>query len=272
MVVRAEKTVLPALVTDQPWATRSSGEGPAVVWVHGYTMDSRIWPGLWPSLPGFRHVAVDLPGHGDSPPMTPATTMAGLARGLAEVLRREQADRLVAISLGTMVAFEVAIRRLHPLAKLAVVAPALVGMPAAADTAAQYRALTGLRRFGMRGPGLVDVWMSPKSGIFAGLSRYPERYQRLREVVRDHSWDELSFGGPCAFYREPQDSGDLPGSAAEMLVLAGDQDMPEFRDLCGQLDRDLDGARVISLPGAGHLPLLEQPDVAVPLLAEFLSG
>ena len=256
---------------DGRWATRTYGEGPAVCWVHGYTMDSRLWDDIWPQLPGFRHVGIDLPGHGQSPPMTAGTTMCELAEGVAAILQRERSDRLVAMSLGTMVAFEVAIRRLHPLAKLAVVAPALVGMPAAAGTAAQYRTMTALRRMGLGG-ALTDVWMSRKSGIFAGLSRYPEQFAALRCVVDDHGWGELDVGGPAAFYREPQHSGDLPGSAGELLVLAGDEDMPEFRDLCGRLGTEVDGAQMITLAGAGHLPLLEQPEVALPLLRAFLAG
>ena len=256
---------------DDRWATRTYGEGPAVCWIHGYTMDSRLWDDIWPHLPGYRHVGIDLPGHGQSPPLRAGTSMSELAEGVAAILRREQAGRLVAMSLGTMVAFEVAIRRLHPLAKLAVVAPALVGMPAAAGTAGQYRTLTALRRMGLGG-ALTDVWMSRTSGIFAGLSRYPERFAALRGVVDDHGWAELDVGGPTAFYREPQHSGDLPGSAGELLVLAGDEDMPEFRDLCGRLGTEVTGAQMVTLPGAGHLPLLEQPELALPVLRAFLAG
>lgn len=254
-----------------PWAVRAHGCGPTVAWIHGYTMDSRLWEDIWPLLPGYRHIGIDLPGHGQSPPMTAGTSMSDLAEGVADILRREQADRLVAMSLGTMVAFEVAIRRLHPLTKLAVVAPALVGMPAAAGTAARYRALTALRRMGLAGTSLCDVWMSPTSGIFAGLSRYPDRFAALRAVVADHRWDEMDFGGPTAFYRDPQDSDDLPGSAAGLLVLAGEQDMPEFRDLCALLGTQVQGAEVVTLPGAGHLPLLEQPELALPVLRRFLA-
>jgi 3-oxoadipate enol-lactonase len=253
------------------WATRVYGEGPTICWIHGYTMDSRLWDHLWPQLPGYRHVGIDLPGHGRSPAMTAGTTMSDLAEGVAAILRRERADRLVAMSLGTMVAFEVAIRRLHPLSKLAVVAPALVGMPAGAGTAAQYRTLTALRRMGLGG-AVTDVWMSEASGIFAGLSRYPERFAALRRVVADHHWGELDFGGPTAFYREPQHSSDLPGSAAQLLVLAGDRDMPAFRDLCERLGTEVAGAEVVTLAGAGHLPLLEQPEVTVPLLRTFLAA
>jgi 3-oxoadipate enol-lactonase len=253
------------------WFVRSAGSGPAVVWIHGYTMDSRIWEHIWSRLPGFRHIGVDLPGHGRSPALQPRTRLRELAEGVAEVLRVAHADRLVALSMGTMVAFEVAIGRLHSLAKLAVVAPAVVGMPAASGTAERYRELTARRRAGATAAELTELWMSSPPDIFTGLSRHPDRFGRLAEIVRDHSWAELDFGGPAAFYAEPQDVRELPGSARELLVLGGDQDMPEFRDLGRQLAAGMPGAQVRTLPGVGHLPLLEAPDESAPLLAEFLA-
>ena len=45
-------------------AVHSVGDGPAVVWIDGYTMDSTSWSELWGLLPGWRHLGIDLPGHG----------------------------------------------------------------------------------------------------------------------------------------------------------------------------------------------------------------
>lgn len=254
----------------EPLAVTSAGSGPTVVWIHGYTMTSAIWKDIWPQLPGFRHVGVDLPGHGRSWSMTPETTLADLAAAVAEVLATEQATRLVALSMGTMVAFEVAIRKLHPLSRLAVVAPALVGMPAADGTAERYRLLTRLRKAGISGSGLTDLWMSSPPAIFAGLRRNPAAFDEVRRIVGDHDWAELAFGGPAAFYRDRQELADLPGSAADLLVVAGDEDMPEFRELGQDLARGVAGAQLVTLPGLGHLPLLECPDRVIPLLRDFL--
>ena len=254
-----------------PLAVTCAGTGPTVVWIHGYTMDSRIWQYIWPRLPGFRHVGVDLPGHGRSWPMTPETTLADMATAVAVVLEAEDATRMVALSMGTMVAFEIAIRALHPLSRFAVIAPALVGMPAADGTAERYRLLTTLRRAGISGPRLTDLWMSSPPAIFAGLRSNPAAFAEVRRVVADHSWAELAFGGPAAFYRHPQQVTDLPGSVADMLVVAGDEDMPEFQELGRTLARTVAGAQLVTLPGLGHLPLLECPDRAIPVLREFLG-
>ncbi len=268
----AEATLGPLTRAERPpLAQRSVGTGPTVVWIHGYTMDSRMWEGIWPLLPGYRHVGVDLPGHGDSWSMTPQTSLREMAAAVADVMAREDADTMVALSMGTMVAFELAIARLHPLRRLAVIAPALVGMPAAAGTAERYRLLTRLKRAGIGGAGLADLWMSAPPGIFEGLGAHPGAFAALKAIVRDHSWSELAFGGPAAFYSQPQSLAGLPGSAQELMVIAGDQDMPEFQELGQQLGAGIPGAVVHTLEGAGHLPLLEVPEQTVPLLAAFLS-
>jgi haloalkane dehalogenase len=51
------------------------GSGPAALAVHGYPTSSYLWRNVLPSIAaaGYRAVAVDLPGFGDSPPNLPGT-------------------------------------------------------------------------------------------------------------------------------------------------------------------------------------------------------
>src|SRR4029077_8416311 len=60
--------------------TRSTGSGPTVLWIHGYTLDSSLWADLWQRLPGYRHIGVDLPGHGSSGPVPAGLTLPALAQ------------------------------------------------------------------------------------------------------------------------------------------------------------------------------------------------
>ena len=116
-------------------AVQVVGDGPAIGWIHGYTMSSAVFEEIWPRLTGYRHVGIDLPGHGRSPSWPVQARLSEIAAAVACVLEREEVQALVAVSMGTMVAFEMVIRRLYPLSKLVVVAPALVGMPPGAGTA-----------------------------------------------------------------------------------------------------------------------------------------
>lgn len=252
-------------------AVRVVGEGPAVGWIHGYTMSSRVFDSIWPLMPGFRHVGIDLPGHGDSASWSPGAKLSEIARDVAQVLEREDVRHLVAVSMGTMVAFEMVIRKMHVLDKLVVVAPGLVGMPPGSGTAELYRMLTMMRRMGLSPDQVSRTWLAAPTGIFAGLREHPAELAAMATVVACHGWDELDSGGPAAFYREPQSAGDLPGSAAELLLVTGGNDMPEFQDLAAQLASTLPTAAVAHFPNAGHLPLFEQPAATVIAIAQFLA-
>ena len=248
------------------------GSGPTVAWIHGYTMDSRVFAEIWPAVPGFRHIGIDLPGHGRSPEWPAQARLADIAAAVADILRRERAQALVAVSMATMVAFELAINRMYPLEKLVVVAPGLVGMPPGAGTAQQYRLLTGMRRLGLPPEVISRAWLTAPTGIFAGLRTHAAAFSAMSALVAGHRWSELDAGGPGAFYREPQSVHDLPGSVRELLVLTGGRDMPEFAAVAADVAAAVPSARTAHFPEAGHLPLFEEPAAAAAVIADFLMG
>ncbi len=252
-------------------ATVTVGAGPAVAWIHGYTMNSDVFSGVWPALPGFRHVGIDLPGHGRSPAWPAEARLSEVAAAVGDVLQREDIRALVAVSMGTMVAFELAISRTWPLEKLAVVAPGLVGMPPAAGTAQQYRLLGGMRAMGLPPAAISRAWLTAPTGIFAGLREHRPALEEMSAVVARHSWAELDAGGAAAFYREPQSVHDLPGAVADLLVVTGGRDMPEFAAVAADIAAAVPSARTAHFPRAGHLPLFEEPAAAVAVLGDFLA-
>jgi pimeloyl-ACP methyl ester carboxylesterase len=69
----------------------SMGEGPVIVFVHGYLVDGRLWDGVVDALGDrFRCIAPDLPFGAHRIPMSPAADLSpvGLARIVAELLDR----------------------------------------------------------------------------------------------------------------------------------------------------------------------------------------
>jgi pimeloyl-ACP methyl ester carboxylesterase len=247
-----------------------SGQGPAVLWIHGYTMDSSLWSPLWTLLPGWRHVGVDLPGHGGSAPLSAYPTLPRMAAGLAEVARREDTRRVVGLSFGSSVALQLAIDAPELVQRLVVAAPTISGRPAAPGTAERYRQLGFLKRLGAAPGDLTDLWMSAPPDIFTGTLAHPEVRAALREVIVRHRWDELDNGAMHALTRHAQTAADLRRIRAATLAVSGERDMPAFVDNTRMLARTVPDCRILGVPGAGHLPLLEQPASLAGPLEQFL--
>jgi pimeloyl-ACP methyl ester carboxylesterase len=136
-------------------ATRTWGEGPLALLVHGVTSSSRTWWRVGPALAGrgYRVVAVDLRGHGASPGAVAGLSAADLAGDVAETVDGP-VDLLVGHSLGALVALELVGRRPGFARRLVVEDPpgsSSVDWPALAagveaDTARATADPVGLRR------------------------------------------------------------------------------------------------------------------------------
>ena len=257
---------------------RAAGRGPAVVWIHGYTMDSSIWTQLWDRLPGWRHIGVDLPGHGQSPPLAPGLTLADLAEQVADVCIATGAQRVVGLSLGSCVALQLAADRPDLVRRLIVGAPTIAGAPSEPGTAERHRELKALRRMApaisKRIPAselLADLWMQSPPDIFRGTEDHPELRKRLRAVIVSHRWEELATGALGSVAAAVHTDEDLRRITAATLVFCGDEDMPTFIANAARLGRVLPDCRVEPVRKAGHLCLLERPAEVTAALAAQLA-
>jgi pimeloyl-ACP methyl ester carboxylesterase len=251
---------------------QTAGQGPAILWIHGYTMDSSVWSPLWRLLPGFRHVAVDLPGHGRSGPMPANLTLPDLGARLAEVAAAHEARQVVALSFGSSVALElVAVAAPAQVDRLVLAAPAIPGAPVAPGTARRERQLAALYR--MRGPGrhLTRLWMSSPPDIFRGTERRPGLRAQLDGVIDRHGWTELATGTMRALAARVHTDEMLARITAATLVLTGAEDMPAFTANAFRLAALLPRCRSVTVAGAGHLCLLERPGPVAGLLRDHFA-
>ena len=248
----------------------STGKRPAVLWVHGYTMDRTLWQPLLDLLPGFRHVCVDLPGHGRSGPLSADETLPGLAARIAAIAEAEEAQRIVALSFGSAVALQLAALYPHLVSQLAIAAPTISGAQPAAGVVARERQLALLYR--MTGPGaqMTKLWMASPPDIFLGAQGHPELQGRLRAVIDGHSWAEMGSGAMRSLGAHVHTDEELSRISAATLVIVGDRDMPAFSANASRLAAVVPNCAVVTMPDAGHLCLLERPGQAAAQLATHL--
>lgn len=63
---------------------------------------------------------------------------------------------------------------------------------------------------------------------------------------------------------------DLADITAPTLLVSGDHDLPDFRQIAVRLSKELADARHVEIDWAGHLPSLERPEAVTRLLLDFL--
>jgi pimeloyl-ACP methyl ester carboxylesterase len=70
---------------------------------------------------------------------------------------------------------------------------------------------------------------------------------------------------------DPPLAGRLDEIRCPTLVLVGEQDVADMRGIATHVAHSIEGARLVSIPDASHLPSLERPDEVNSLLLGFLG-
>lgn len=164
-------------VTDVPGTNTTA---PTLVFLHSMTFSRRTWTGACAILGGrYRCLAVDLPGHGDSPRTTPFRTIPDIAEEIAEVLLGEDLQRVVVVGNSMGASVGVALAHQHP---DLVAGVGLVGA-AVWDGEPERRAWLQARAgaFFDAGGGVRE----PGPEIVEQLFGSPDE-QRYRQILEDH--------------------------------------------------------------------------------------
>jgi pimeloyl-ACP methyl ester carboxylesterase len=248
------------------------GSGPPLLLLHGVATDRREFSRVLPALtPRYDVLAVDLPGHGASPPLPPDTPpdVRAFTDALESMLDREEvgAPHVLGISVGGRVGLELA-RRGRALSVVAI-SPTGLALPAerayqaALFTVARlgYSALDRVADDVLRVPtlraaalGLLRArgWRTPADEAVAlvrGFSRTPEYWRVLRHaVVPEATWDYQDVDCPVVLVQGTHDVLSL-GQVVRLLPL-------------------VPGARFRLLPGAGHSAVGDLPGEVLRLVDE----
>ncbi len=227
-----------------------------LVLLHGFLLDSRMWRPQLDSLPAdFTVIAWDAPGAGESADPPDGFTFADWADSLAGLLdiAGVNAAHIVGLSWGGILAQE--FYRRHP---------ARVQSLLLADTHA-----------GWRGSLPEDVWRDRLQSCLRDSSlpadelvaKYvPSMFSEhaSHDVLSELS-DVMSDFHPLGFRLMATASAVdtrevLPTIRVPTLLVWGDADARSPLDTARQLSDAIPGARLVVIPGAGHVSNLEAPE------------
>lgn len=259
------------------WHVEQAGAGPAVLLIHGTGASAHSWRPLVPFLAGrFTVLAPDLPGHGGTDPAPAACRgLPGVAWLLAGLLRAMdvQPALVVGHSAGAAIAARLVFDR-------AVAPEALVGINAA------LRPLAGMSAgvFPLAARALAASGVA--SAYFARQARAPGTVGRLLE----RTGSQLSPAATAeyeALLARPAHvaaalgmmaSWDLAALPIERLrlpvtLIAGEGDTMVPPDHSAWAAARIRGARLVRLPGLGHLAHEEAPArVAAPIVEAWQAA
>ena len=251
-------------------AVEVTGEGPAILFVHGYPHDRSIWARPVAALEGYRRIAPDLRGMGESDAPDLGYSIETYAGDLAALLDTLGVDETVlcGLSMGGYVAFEF-VRRWRRRVRGLV----LMDTRAEADTAEARRGRDAAAA-AARDSGAAAIADTLLPGMLspATLAGAPDVAERIRAMMA--ATPVAGIVGALGAMRDRVDSTDLLPSLAGIptLVVVGEDDALTPPAQARTIADAVPGAVLAVIPGAGHLPPVEQPEATIRALEAFLRS
>lgn len=263
---------------------------PPALYVHGLGGSSQNWSSLMAELDGaVDSEAVDLPGFGDSPPPDDGDySVTGHARAVIRYL--DAAGRgpvhLLGNSLGGAVATRVAAVRPDLVRTLTLVSPALpelrvqrsavpTGLLGVPGVAALFTRLTREWTAEQRVRGVMALCYGDPAKVSPEAFRHAvEELERRQQLP--YFWDAMArsargivnaytLGGQHGLWRQAERV-----LAPTLLVYGGRDQLVGFR-MARKAASAFRDSRLLTLPDAGHVAMMEYPDVVAGAFRELLA-
>jgi pimeloyl-ACP methyl ester carboxylesterase len=258
----------------------TSGDGPAVILLHGYAETSLMWMPLIPALAErFTVIAPDLPGIGESSIPAEGLNMKSAAIRIHDLARSLGIQKacVVGHDIGLMVAYAYAAQFPTEVEKLVLMDAFLPGV---AGWEAIYND-PGIWHFRFNGP-------TPEALVQGRERIYFEHYWNDFAADKAHSIPEASRQLYTAAYARPgrmragwayfvsfpqaaKDFAELARTKLRMPVLSIGGERANGAALGQQVNLVASTVTVVVLKDAGHWLMEEQPEATIAALLRFLS-
>ncbi|MBU3067863.1 alpha/beta fold hydrolase [Nocardia sp. NEAU-G5] len=247
------------------------GSGPALVLVHGFLFDKRMWQPQIESFVsiGYRVICVDMVGFGDSAAARGTIPMAAQSRAVTAVMDDRAVGEAVLIgySMGGQVVLDVLGR--HPERVGAVVfCDTFAGLDTPEVRAARLALADRLEAEGVRdyAEEFLPLVLSERS-----VRERPAVAERARAMMTSAHpvTAAAALRGRAA---RPDYTETARGLNIPALVVAGDEDAFDRGVLGAELAGQIPRSRLVIIPEAGHTPSMERPDAFDTIVREFLQS
>ncbi len=251
-----------------------SGEGPAIILLHGYTGSHQDWAAQIPLLSKkYRVVAMDHRGHGKSAAPSSASdySVKIMAEDAYSLLRHLGIDRscIVGHSMGGFMALELVLKY-----------PDMVGALVLVDTSSgEFERVPGYAELrakldelaqteGMEAAFEYNAAHNPMTK--EQFERHPERREIVRQKMLHTSVAGYIHVANSFSQWEPL-TPRLSEIGVPTLIVVGDEDSP-FLKPSKVMEESIARSRLVIIPGSGHSPHEEVAEVFNDILLSFVDG
>ena len=258
-----------------------AGSGEPMILVHGIGSNRQVWDRMRPALDSaFDVTALDLPGFGESAALEPEQrTTFGLADAVEAEMERQgfSEAHLVGNSMGGWIVLELARRgrartvtaispvggatRREARISLVVLQAHRIGAKLGAPFAGTLSKSSLVRRLTMSGQMTRPQDVPPEIAAFA-----------TRSLAAAESWSELVHDISRNSDLIENNAPRFAAITAPVLITWGRSDRVLTRRLGPRLQAAIPGSELRVLPGVGHVPMLDQPDLIARIVIEHAAA
>jgi len=245
------------------------GDGPALLFLHGFPFNRTIWKHQLSALSGWRRIAPDLRGFGESDAPEGGYSMATYADDCAQLLDRLRLGKavVVGLSMGGYIAFEM-LRR-HPDRIAGLILCDTKAEPDSAEGAKGRDETAAIAR--TKGAAAIAERMIPVVMGRTTLQTQPQLVQQVREMIT--KTPVAGIVGALEAMKTRADSTDLLRTiTVPTLVVVGREDGMIPPAQARAMASAIPAATLTTIEGAGHVPPLEAPTAVSRVFSEFLEA
>ena len=262
------------------WHVQVAGTGPALLLLHGTGAATHSWRGLLPLLArAFTVVAPDLPGHGftDTPPAH-ALSLPGMARSVAALVTALDFEPAVIVghSAGAAVAAAMSLDGLARPRAIVSLNGALLPLRGGPGDLFIFSALARMLVSLPIVPWLISRRAADRSAVErllrgTGSTLDPAGIDLYAALMRHPSHVAAALGMMAAWDLHPLARA-LPRLAPPLTLVVGENDRTIPPSDALRVRAILPSARIVTLPGLGHLAHEEKPEEIAAIILEAGSG
>jgi pimeloyl-ACP methyl ester carboxylesterase len=266
---------MPRVKVNDIWLNyEEAGRGEALVFLHGYTGSTQDWVNQFQAFSGrYRTMAVDCRGHGlsEAPAAEEAYSIRIFSEDVFALLQVLGVRRccLIGHSMGGFQALEFFLNHGELLRGLVLVDTSSGEwevMPGAEELRAKLDELA-------RGQGLEAAFEYDAAHNPVRIQRFkahPELKEITRQKVLNTSVDGYVYVART-FRRWGPVTERLPEIHVPVLIVRGEEDAG-FVKACDIMKERIPGSELVVVPGSGHNPHEEKPEIFNEAMESFLAG